>query len=77
MPPRQEEVVHLGRNLLEITGVNGVKYALKVADKLFTPQELRERVLEQSNKTSRPPLSPNRVKKLKTAIANKFQFSPT
>ena len=57
-------------------GKEGVKYALDVAKKIFTKDELRDNVLLPSNATERGTLSPVRVKLLKTAVSKKFRYSP-
>ena len=62
-------------NLVEdFGGKNPVKWALKVVDHLFTKDELREGVLEPSNKTLLTCLSPTRVKMMKGAMVSKFAF---
>ena len=72
-----ESISYLGVDLLEFNGKDGVKYALKVADILFSEQELITSVLIQSNKTSRKALSPTRVSLLKTAVSTKFKYAPS
>lgn len=63
-----------GRNLVEVGGKNPAKWALKVVDILFTPEELRRGVLEESNRTNREPLDPIRVQLMKKAMVARFEF---
>jgi hypothetical protein len=63
-----------GRNLAEVGGKNPAKWALKVVDILFTPEELRRCVLEESNRSKREALDPVRVQLMKKAMVARFDF---
>jgi len=47
-----------------------------VVSHLFSENELREKCLLASNRTSRGALSPNRVQKLKDAMNKRFKLTP-
>ena len=69
------ELIYHGKHLVDdFGGKNPPKWALYVVDHLFSKEELRAGVLEDSNRTDRDPLSPNRVKLMKLAMVEKFEF---
>jgi hypothetical protein len=66
-------VEYQGKDLvMDFHGKNLVRYALDVVEHLFTPEEIVDNVLEDSNKTVRGALDHERVKLLKEAVTLKY-----
>jgi len=63
-----------GCNLVTIGGKNPAKWALKAVDVLFTKEELRKCVLEETNRTKRECLDQDRVQLMKREMVARFTY---
>jgi len=66
-------VEYQGKDLVrDFHGKNLVRYALELVEHMFTPEEIIDNVLEDSNKTMRGTLDHQRVKLIKDAVTIKY-----
>ncbi|CAF0885135.1 unnamed protein product [Brachionus calyciflorus] len=71
---QEKNFVYNGKDLIkEVHGSKPKEWALECCKVLFNEEEIKNCVLVSSNKTSRLPCSPNRVKFLKEAILYKYK----